>query len=79
MTMGSKPSVTEIEKDVPCTARLFSLFLMIRIGCKINDNQALFKASVNLAIWNIVFASCVAITMGPNDGHSFGSVCDHSL
>ncbi len=41
VTMGGTPSVTEVEKDVACTARLFSLFFMKRKGCTVGDNQAL--------------------------------------
>ncbi len=67
VTMGSKPSVTEVEKDVFCAARLCSLFLMIKIICTISDDQALSNAYVNFAIWKIIVASC--------DGTS--TLCQH--
>ncbi len=36
----------------------WAIFLMIRIVGTINDDQALSKAAVNLAIWKLIVASC---------------------
>ncbi len=50
-TMGIKPSVAEVGKQVSCPARLCRLFLMTKIFCTINGKQALSKSLVILEIW----------------------------
>ncbi len=54
MPMGSKPSVTEVEKDMSCTPRLCSLFLMIRIDCTIKDDHDSRHPSLHVMINGIV-------------------------
>ncbi len=61
VTMGITPSVTEVQKDRSCAARLFSLFLMKRKGCTVGDDQALSLTFVNL---QVVIAFCFVFLMG---------------
>ncbi len=67
-TMGSKPSVAEV------AIRLSNLSLMIWIGCTINDDILLSKASVNLVIWKIIMASWGAFMMGLNSTSNIHAV-----
>ncbi len=78
VTMGSTSSVTEVEKDVSCTASLFSLFLMKRKGCTIWDVQAL---SMTFEISEFTSGCCISFHLDDDSkeqSSQISTVCDHS-